>query len=672
MNSRRSLWLLLGSLALFGCGDGTAPSGDSSVAVRVLDVRDPEVVESPGAILSYRCHVDLEATHSGGQPSEWLSATAQFYTDLDRSIPTFLDTISYADIQAAFGSTHMSSGVTRHGTLAIAGPVPYAATISFGYRPYQQATRSDTVDFSCGPQPASGAPAPTVDILSRAPLTSVVQPGQTIRIEYRAAAAAGLWQSSVVGTGPCPFRQDFTEALDTVATHVVTFLVPALCPPDSLHIDVRASDITLRAASRAAIYEVADRTRPLLNAILIYQSNYNFFFAGDSVQVYVDARDNSSLAWLVWKVEPDGTADSVALSGGAFQGPIKVQVPSETPFQVRLWARDRAALVSDTIVTTPAVPVYSEVTMPYVADSFSGRLAIKIDAPRTRIYAIGDQYGAGVKRLLSISATTLAPLDSVVLPNPAWDMDLVPSGDSLLVMMSTAIGVVDLTTGTLTMSVVPVQGLAPNQRIGALRVGANGKVFANLRTSPPSGGETGVLVEVDLANGSTSTRTDAGNAGRFAGALERSADGSTIVLYDYGVLPTLFQRYDAVSDLFDPPTSTHSQGTLSMTATGTRSAVAADIYDVSLSLERRVQAELNTFVSVLSPDGATLYHASPYNVPESRSPRVLRSDVASGVFLDGIALPWTPNGIVASPDGSFLVALRLLDNITRMAVIQLP
>jgi hypothetical protein len=657
--------LLLFALALAGCGDGSGPSGDARVAIRLVAIRDSQIVESPGVAPVYRCTVDLEAKSTGSGPAEWLSATQVNYIGIDRAVPHDSQTISYAEVQARWGGTGLLAHETRQASWQFNAAAPFSTTVRYRYRAFQGPVRVDSIAFACGPIPSAGSAPPTLTIVSVSP-TVALEPGDTIRVEYTAEANAGLWETAArIRVGTCTFQQDFAERFALSTRRVLRFVIsPACATAAELSVELRAVDIALREDGNDLHFDVADRTRPVLNAHLLPGLS-DIYFPGDSVLVAVQASDNNALRRLVWTIEPQGVRDSVDLSGPAFIDLVKVPIHPDWSgaIRVRLYARDAGGLVSDTISLADSILVHPLANWPVVTDTLPGSLkAIVIDAPRDRIYALVSDFSRNRFNILALSRTTLAPVDSVALPVSGSDMDLTASGDSLVVaVFNGALGIVDLRAAPLVLTRLFLSGIDTTvpERREQIRTTSTGHAMV----------ATGArLLDVDLATGFTRARGDAGNAGSFNGVLARSHDHAALVL-NAGM--SAFQRYDPAADTFGPLHSEIPSYWTSGDSTGARFAVGVRVYDSALNLIVSVQSPSQTdpSPSVISSDGAVLYHTNDFVYGSL----LMRSDATSGVLLDGIRLPWAPGYLVVSPDGKSLIVANIASTTTfKIAVITVP
>jgi hypothetical protein len=276
--------------------------------------------------------------------------------------------------------------------------------------------------------------------------------------------------------------------------------------------------------------------------------------------------------------------------------------------------------------------------------------AMAIDSRRGLIYlAQGNDH-----RLAIFSMATLQLTNTLALPAVPIDLDITPSGDSLLVVLygQPALTVVDLTGATPALSTLPLPWLdaATNQVPFNVRVAANGRAYLTLNGSAASARR---MVELNLGDGSVRALSQAGANGEVGLALlERSLDGSTLVLNEDN--PWCLQRYDVAADAFSAcvqPRVRDARPTVD--ATGSRVAVGIDVYDESMSLLPKIRGNLTSGIPevVLSADGASLF-VSWWGLGYIR----LRTS-------DSEILDRTPNAlhttlVRVSPDGATLVSVE--------------
>ena len=668
MRGRLPSALLAGVLVCAACRDATGPAPDVTVTLSVAQLNGPDVFQTSAGELALECVVELRAVASGATRAVWLDATLLFYAGPDRA--TALDSahLSAADVQESWGAPDIGPGETRQSAWRISALIPFGAAFVYRYRPTAGEIRSARVTFTCGPSVPAGAPPPNLSALTMQPAAGEIESGDTLIVEYAAASDVGLWTTRVVLSGACTLEQEFAELFRPSVTRTVVLLIPRACTlGGSLSFTVVATDVAMQSSSAASgPYTVVDRTPPQVFGDR-WPVATDYYFAGDTLWLFVGAFDNHAVGAVIWEVQPGGVRDSLSGAGGQF---IAIPLRSEwagDKIQIRLYARDASGLVSDTLVAPrDSLRVYPSVERPTTWTTVTGDIGdLVLDEARGALYLMQGLNGA---RVAVFSLATQAITETIPLPVLAWGMDLTAGGDSLVLALpyAGALGVIDLRQSSRTVTLVPIRSLDSStvQKPWQVRVAANGKAFVRLDGSSTAASR---LLEVDLVTGAERLLTNAGDNGVVAGArLERSFDRAVLVLQQ-GV--ELFQRYDVAQDAFGPlrAASTVSHP-LRVDATGARVAVGLDIYDADLQFLRRVASPYGAgFVpgAALSVDGEYLYQAMGLR-------GVGRSRTSDGALLDRSPTPFPASGFLrVSPNGTILVIADSFGLTSRIALMDL-
>src|SRR5205823_6646365 len=225
---------------------------------------------------------------------------------------------------------------------------------------------------------------PVITALSVEPPTGPVQPGDILKLDYRATSSVGLWETTIALSGPCTARWILPEGLQQSVTRVVSVAIPFAC---QLGVPLRLSATAVDAAAQAVSRSVepgialADVTRPTVEPMLGPPSgSYTNRFVGE---YFVGVSPLDSLR------------------------------------------------------------VYPTLTRPTTAAAVEGEIAeLAIDQRRGVIYlAQGYQ-----RRLAVLSTASMTVSATLALPAASADLDLTASGDSLVVALPSlrALGVIDL------------------------------------------------------------------------------------------------------------------------------------------------------------------------------------------------------------------------------------
>lgn len=673
--------VLVATLAGAGvaCGDATGPGSPVVVAVHVEQFRGPSLRYTPDSEPTIGCGADVRATATGSGTATWLRATVDFFGDKGGKRLLGTATFPDSDVQSAWGQPDIAAGESQRSRISAAASEPFHAVVHYSYRPGSGPIQSADLDIDCGPAIPADTPAPSVTALAVQSDTSPLQPGGTLRISYTATSTVGLWETIVRMTGPCDVKQVLPDSLKRSITRTVRIPIPAGCRLGiPIGVSVAPEDAAFQSSTRALPTGIVlvDRTPPVIDPLFFTPDGVagtelsGVFFGDDSIHELFNASDYGGLSAVVWEFLPSGVRDSLLVTGLSTLSETAISIPAGVtgPIQLRVFARDAAGLTSDTVTVGQGggAVVYPALDLRTRSATISGEVRdVAIDTRRGLLYLLQtNQKRIAVLALSSMSVTAMAPM-----PFPVTRMDLMPSGDTLVVLFpgQGALGIIDLKQSTLQPAVVPLTAYdtaATSSAPPDLRTAANGKIFVSL---PGSGPNTSTLLEVDPSTGVQRIRTDAGSSGIIgSGAMTGSLDHSVVLLTGGA---TYDQRYDAGTDQFGAQQSFPSgAGNISVDADGSRVAIDLDVFDASLHFLRTVNSPVGPAevpVTALSAAGDVVY--------QILWPGVVRSRVADGAILDRIANPIRPNMLRASADGTLLVTIESESSTTsQISVIDLP
>jgi len=665
--------LLMAIFAIAACGDdadpGTIVEPNLGLTVRVAAslVSAPTIGTDAELYQYIKCAVTLEATASGVGTATWQDATLYWFAGVDRTVPVDSTPIPVSTVRASWSGDQIRAGDEQQARWEMLAYAPFAIRAAFRYR---QGTGGRTytaaTTFTCGPDvPADGIAPPDVATLAVREPGGALEPGDTLTLEYTVTSAIGLWETRVVLGGACSTTMEFGEALLKNVSRTVPLVLPFDCVLGlPVTVGVAAMDAALQERSRAVTpaLTVTDVTPPSVYIASVPVTGGSLvpgvvgtFFVDDSIMVRFAAWDNHALRALVWEVQPHGFRDSLVVTGADVMPWVSIRLRPDWvgPIELRFFARDVSGNVSTVVATIPGdVRVLPTATPPTVQATVPGTVrAAVIDRSRGVLYLL--QPDQSHVRVLEMGA--LATLETIATPVAGLDLDLTPGGDSLILTLPgiRALGIVDLRAATRVVTVVPLTSLdtTVDQTPAFVRTLANGRAFVRLGGGNPDGW---TLLELDLATGTESTRTDAGAAGNVSAAeMERSHDHTAVVLAMPGAQ---LQRYGMAQDAFGTIRGAAVGGPLSVDLDGQRVGISRYVYDGSLLPLREVEsmypAGSSVYeISVLTPSGEYLYHALP---PWG----ILRSRVSDGALVDRIASPLSPNLLRVSADGTILVELE--------------
>jgi hypothetical protein len=668
--------LLLVGVLIVSCRDATAPPDpQSEVTVDVAYLASPSLSSDSSGRQLIACDLTLQANNAALQGAVWLDATFAFYLQSDSTSPFAVDTLPAAVIGTSWGSDTIRAGSAQTARWHVAATVPFALRIRFSYRMARGEIGTKDVAATCEPATAPGPP-PVITTLTSG--TDTLQPGDTLHLSYAATSSVGLWQTVMHITGPCDTAVLIPEQLQTAVAHDLAIVIPARCALGvPLAVTASAFDARLQGTSRGiSLPAFVDHRAPTLGVLI--STSYNalappsdladYLFAGDGIGLLLTAADNHSLGAIYWDVLPSGFRDSTLAGGPSayLSEGIVTQSSWAGPLQLRLYAKDAAGNVSDTVVTAPGgIQVYPTVGPSPTPVSISGDITdAAFDTKRGLIYLL--QSNADQIAVFSPASGTVVRTIPVAGYAPA--IDLTPSGDSLITVLMNVqeLGVVDLTQSTPTLTTTPLPGLDSTDRLLDVRVTSTGQAMIAIQHQVV-GGVTRLYL-YSLADGTLQVRLDAPELGNnFPGMLERTTDGTVVIVNGAA---GAFLRYDATTDQFGSAQTARIEASRpSLDGTAAHLTVGGGLYDAGLQYLRSVRVAQNgNGPGAISPDGQTHYMAL---APGYTERGVVRSQVSDGAIEDHIAVPMIIGMLRVSPDGSMLLAIGSENGSTEICLVNL-
>lgn len=602
---------------LCGCGDATAPAASTRVGIAVMSVSGPEIFQPSPSETRIQCTATLHAAATGSGSATWVDGQVFFFAGPNRSDAIDTLPLNTSDLEQAWGAAEIRAGENLYTAWQFQANVPFGVTFRFRYRS-RGLPESVDASFNCGPDVPAGSSPPALKQAVLHPSSGEIESGDTLTVTYTATSQVGLWETAVVVGGACETEVHFTEAFAPSVTRTVKLAVPTGCRLNAaLDVDVQAFDIALRGvgARVSSGLTFVDRTPPEVGVWFghnVVPDLGGFFFAGDTLRGRVGAADNNQLSGAFWEVWPAGWRDSLRLSEQSLAADFVIPIPDAWVgrIQMRFYSRDAAGLTSDTLYRPPdSLRIYPTVVRPMrFTPPILDIRAVTLDMRRNKAWVLMQEHNVFVYRVYGVDLGTMEMTDTIPVTKHGWDLDMTPSGDSLIVLSGYGFAVIDLRTSPRTETLFRLGSV--DSTIGqypqAVRVAANGKIFVILVGQTVQANK---LLEVDLSAGTDRVRTDAGAGGVIGGVgLEHSLDRSVLFLNgSQGI-----QRYVSATDAFSAPRPHSSAGGgLAVDATGSRVTIGWDLYDGALQFQRRMDtpSPYASIPAALSPDGKTFYHA---------------------------------------------------------------
>ncbi len=645
-----------------------------SVRVFVADTGGPVYSTDAAGRALLTCNATLEAVGAGNGTATWLDAVVRLYA-VDK--PTVaLDSSTFPDtlISDSWGGGVMGPDSVKRARWVFDGAIPFIVGFSFRYQVVGGREDSARATLPCRPAVPPG-PAPAITALASLP-SSVYEPGRTLAVGYSVTSSVGLWDDVLTISGPCDTVLYGSDSVHLAISRTRTLLLPASC---NLGVPVQATvtaiDANLQASERTITLPVlVDTTPPSIETIAPFAETgtpdsvialSGDVFVGDTILIDVAAFDNHIVQTLNWIATPVGGSGSIVKgtvgSAGAWM-PIVLQPTWSGPIQLGFFARDASGNTSPVLRTwADSLVVYPSLTPPTVEATVSLPFGQMVwDTRRGVIYLNQGDW----KKIGIFSRAADAVTGTLVLNDYPAALDLSPGGDSLIaaLALTRSLAIVNLRTSLPTVTTVPLPVIDTTLQPSGLAVAANGE--AVISAISLSGG-SGHIYTYDLATGAARLRLDAGIAGATAsGRIARSGDRSAVILNGGA---GMFQRYDAGTDTFEPPTTARvTWASPQVDSTAAHIVVAGDVYDKTLQYVLTPRA--HTYEAQredISPDGQTMFISDA-------NKGVVRARLSDGTTIDRLVLPVVANGMSVAPDGStFAVIDELLSGADVIAFVNL-
>jgi hypothetical protein len=237
-------------LALGACGsDATAPEAAPPVlTVALTGVLDgtPSIGLLPDKSPYLVCTVQVGLVAGGVGTGEWTSGVLRWYAGTTRVTPFDTLAVSADEMREAWGAARFAAGQPMTSRWQMAATVPFFGDVVMRYKDVDGREHAATAPFRCGPSVPADAALPQVTSLDIDPPTGALSPGDTVDVTFSATAAASLWRSTVVLSGPCEVRITNVEGLGTNVARQVRVPIPTTCGTDA------PFDITVSVVDGAA------------------------------------------------------------------------------------------------------------------------------------------------------------------------------------------------------------------------------------------------------------------------------------------------------------------------------------------------------------------------------------------------------------------------------------
>jgi hypothetical protein len=663
------------SLAMGACRDSAGPEKSIDAAIAVVSVEGPTIPLTGGNQISIECKVLLRATATGDGTGTWQGGTLRFHAGRDRSEAVDTLTLSADDAAAFWQGSEIEPGTTQFGRFTLSASVPFEMTVAFEYRPSSRgATKTVETSFGCGPTLPDGAAGPAVTAVTVDPGSGMIEPGQTIRIDYSATSEIGLLQAIVEVSGACEVSDTSAIRLLKTVTSAAYITLPRTCTVGvPLTVEVTVIDGALEIASRDVPFalNVADLTPPTISPSFVPRIAANGtahpeadYFVGDTLDFFFNATDYVGVAALIWEVLPSGPRDSIPVVPAVPVVPVgtdRIRIPIDGswgsgPVRLRLYARDRAGFMSNVYTSPHEIRIHPTVVRPVrLATMMGGMDGLAIDSDRGILYFMQVEN----QRIAMFSLATMSVTGYASLATHLGDLDLTPNGDSLIVTLPAqrALAIIDLSGPTPVVSTVPLTVLDPASNYFPIRVRVvgGGRVLVGLEgTGPPARR----VAEVNLGTNIQRLLPEPPFAG--GSVFERSDDRSTVV---FRGLTDHLQRYDAITDEYGPIRSVPPmwfEVRPSIDARGERILFGSDVFDRSLqpvSRLFRLPGGASSGSAVISPSGEFVYEST-------YTDGIVRYRASDGAILDRTPNPFRPGLIRVTSDGRWILALGGNGNIS--------
>lgn len=235
-----ALLLSATAVSVAACNDATAPGATApppgpagpAVTVTISTPPAPDYFRDGDTAQAVRCTPKLRANVAGSSGATWTGATIRWFMGTDRVKPVDSIRVAPSQVAAWWGDARVDAADGETISLELTARLPFSADISFQYRA-DSGDRSASVSFDCGPVVTSATPLPTIVGPTLVAHPASLHPGDTIQVEYAAAADGTLWETYVALYGVCNARQRFPEMARPATRRVVTFVLPPSCRPSA-------------------------------------------------------------------------------------------------------------------------------------------------------------------------------------------------------------------------------------------------------------------------------------------------------------------------------------------------------------------------------------------------------------------------------------------------------
>lgn len=532
---------------VLGCSESTGPKVGPRVTVtmHVIDLSGPEYLTTPGGEQLARCVARIQAQASGQGEVQWTGYTLRLFAGPDRTVPVDTALGGLSDAMAAWGWSTIPAGGTADASIEYALNLPFSLEIEFRYRQVKGVHEGEESSTKTTVRCESGEENPTPPVLSELEVapSSFLQPGAPVVLRYRATSGAGIWESAYLLSAPsCRLEGAFTEQAPASPMRNVHLVLPWHCRAgDTLTYRVAALDARGRVVEAEypvrvpIVDEVAPTVVPTFSIqdiwLTWHLAPYGDHFEGDSLILNLGATDNGAMDYAYLQNVTAGTSDTVRVAG--------------TAPEVRRYAR----LLTESWVGEPALTVGARdlagnraTAVSFPAGAFRVHPTRKVvprtvplgDAPSRDLLVAGSHNLAVVARnfgpAVVVDLASAAIVRNVGLPEQQDDVRAVELSldESVLFLAGAGGRVYELPLAAplsaLTSRAVPTLDSAGPYRITAMRVTSRGSM---------------VLSALNLTTGryrtlewdrTTNAVTDLPSAATGSGPIERSPDGTRLVL----------------------------------------------------------------------------------------------------------------------------------------------
>jgi hypothetical protein len=669
---------LFSAASLAACADGPLGGSRDVMVDLTIDRQSMHPSLTDEGWPNAECLVSLRATATNGTAS-WSGATFRWYVGKDRAVPSDTLRLGADEARELWPSSGIAEGAGSSTTIVLTVGLPFEVDIVFDYQAEgSTSVKHASVRAMCGPPlPAQLPDAPLVTGLT-IPASSTRQPGDTVVVSYSAhGSAAGIWATQLVVYGAFDRDTSTNESSASDAQRNIGVRIPVTTQLGvPVNVVVFAIDAFGQFGSRvAATNPVVDLTPPTIALLRVISRPLSPevpplrgpHFLGDSLWVLANAADNHSLKAIDWTGSPGGANGFLPADGNFPSTSAKILIHPEWQdgVQLRFKARDASGLQSQEILVQSAADfrVYPSRGGTALVDTILGlgqAIDEVVDEKRNRAYLLLSDFIVE-SRIVAVSLTDLSTVAVIPLPGLARDMDVVPSGDSLLVTIPSrmSLAVVNLSQLASPPTLLALSLLNPSSGESPDLIGItkSGKALVTAGRFP----RLTQLLEVNLATGQQRFRDEAAAPAGFQG-IGTSTDHSTLVILRIDCA----QLYRSSTDTFEPCRTLRQHGLPSVDLTGERFAVGRDVYDASLTFLRTVESVPTIFPvqppSVITPDGTQLYHYA-------EGVGLIRTRAADGAIQDRTRA--TPGRLRLLPGGTRVLVLFSVIADTRMSIIDL-